>query len=151
MAVRVYTDGACKGNPGPGGWGAVILFPKKKQVMSGYCKETTNNRMELTAVIEAVQLVLSVGMKTITIHSDSAYVVNAVEKGWLDNWAFNGWKTKTEEDVKNADLWKKLHELMSYKYKAKINFIKVKGHSGDQYNEEADKIARREVDINNDF
>ncbi len=144
MKVRAYTDGACSGNPGPGGWAAVILFPSDRQEISGFEEDTTNNRMELRAAVETLKLVLSLGYTKIDIYSDSAYVVNAVKKEWLKKWGHNGWKTVGGEDVKNKDLWIRLVELLTRsRY---INFIKVKGHSGDKNNELVDKLAKREVE-----
>jgi len=144
MKVRAYTDGACSGNPGPGGWAAVILFPNDRQEISGYEPDTTNNRMELRAAVETLKLVLSLGYTKIDIYSDSAYVVNAVKKEWLKKWGHNGWKTVDGKDVKNKDLWVRLVELLSKS--RHINFIKVKGHSGDKNNELVDKLAKWEVE-----
>lgn len=144
MKVRAYTDGACSGNPGPGGWAAVILFPSDRQEISGYEEDTTNNRMELRAAVETLRLVLSLGYTKIDIYSDSAYVVNAVKKEWLKKWGHNGWKTVGGKDVKNKDLWLRLVELLTRSQY--INFIKVKGHSGDKNNELVDKLAKREVE-----
>lgn len=147
MKMRIYTDGACSGNPGPGGWGAVILFPKGKQEMSGFESQTTNNRMELKAVIEALKLTISLNHKSISVYSDSAYVVNAINNGWIKNWYNNGWKTVSKDDVKNKDLWIEMIELISNE-NINIEMIKVKGHSDNIYNNRCDEIARKEIKDN---
>jgi ribonuclease HI len=144
MKIRIFTDGACSGNPGPGGWAAIILFPNDRQEISGFEEDTTNNRMELRAAVEALKLTLSMGHSKIDIYSDSAYVVNAVKNNWIKKWGSNGWKTVGHEDVKNKDLWLKLVDLLD---RARdVNFIKVKGHSGDKNNERVDKLARKEIE-----
>lgn len=145
MKTRVYTDGACSSNPGPGGWGAIILLPTKNIKLSGYEFETTNNRMELKAIIRGLETCIQLKQKTIEIYSDSAYAVNAVNKGWLKLWRLNGWKTSSASEVKNKDLWEKL--LVILKLNLDLKFIKVKGHSGDTYNEMADKLARNKCEI----
>ena len=136
--VVIYTDGACSGNPGPGGWGAVLLYGEKIKEISGGEAETTNQRMELTAVIQALKVLKVSGWK-VTVYSDSAYIVNAFAQKWIDKWLKNGWKNSKKEDVANQDLWKELIEL------GKINRVeikKVKGHSGDRWNERCDELAR---------
>ncbi|MEH0831317.1 ribonuclease HI [Anaplasma bovis] len=139
--VTVYTDGACSGNPGPGGWGAVLLFDcGEERRVSGGCKETTNNRMELTAVIEA--LVVLDGKHDVCINTDSIYVKNGITS-WIHTWKLNGWKTSGKSAVKNVDLWMRLEELV---LRHNMEWKWVKGHSGDKYNEEADVLARREVE-----
>lgn len=144
MKIRAYTDGACSGNPGPGGWASIILLPHDKQEISGFEFDSTNNRMELKAVVETIRLALSMGYTRVDIYSDSAYVVNAVKKEWLKKWGHNGWQTVDGKPVKNKDLWLRLVELLSKsKY---INIIKIKGHSDDKNNDLADKLAKREVD-----
>ena len=143
MKVRIYTDGACSGNPGPGGWASVILFPNDIQEIKGYEYDTTNNRMELRAVIEALKVsthVLPNGK--FDVYTDSAYITNAINLGYLKKWKFNGWKTVQDTPVKNQDLWIKLDKLMKYHH---INLIKVKGHSDNEYNNRCDKMARNEV------
>lgn len=144
MKLRIFTDGACSDNPGPGGWAAVFCLKNGYKTISGNEKETTNNRMELIAVIEAIKKAKSKGFEDIEVHSDSAYVVNAVNKGWITNWKFNNWKTAKKDDVKNKDLWVQLDELISGENK--ITFIKVKGHSGNTFNEIADDLAVVERD-----
>lgn len=148
MKIRIFTDGACSENPGPGGWGAVFNTDNKCMTISGYELETTNNRMELKAVIEALKKVLSISKNTeYELYSDSAYVVNAINNGWISKWQLNGWKTTKLDDVKNKDLWEefrfnrnKAHSLGIY-----IKFIKIKGHSGNSFNEMVDKLAKAEV------
>lgn len=136
--VVIYTDGACSGNPGPGGWGAVLLFGGKSKEISGGEKETTNQRMELKAVIEALK-VLKVCDWDVTVYSDSAYIVNAFKQKWIDRWQVNGWKNSKKEPVANKDLWEELLELMQ---KNRVKIEKVKGHAGIEYNERCDELAR---------
>ena len=135
--VTIYTDGACSGNPGPGGWGAILMYRDQKKELSGFEADTTNNRMELRAVIEALN-----ALKTpcaAAIHTDSAYVCNAFHLGWLDNWRANGWKTASKRDVENQDLWRSLlQSLRPHTYE----FIKVKGHSDNPHNNRCDELAR---------
>lgn len=138
--VIIYTDGACSGNPGPGGWGTILMYKEYKKELSGGLKDTTNNVMEITAVLEGLK-----ALKTdceVEIYSDSAYVVNAFNNNWIDSWKKNGWKNSKKEDVKNKDLWQELDALAT-KYKAK--FIKVKGHSDNQYNNRCDELARSAI------
>jgi ribonuclease HI len=150
MKARIYCDGACSGNPGPGGWAGIILLPTEKLKISGNEKETTNNRMELRAALESIRAAILSGYTHIDVYSDSAYVVNAVKKEWLKKWAHNGWKTSNKDtsgelkDVKNRDLWEIMLRLTN-KYRD-INFVKVKGHAGDKYNEDVDMLARAEVE-----
>ena len=135
--VTIYTDGACSGNPGPGGWGAILMYQAQKKELSGFEPETTNNRMELRAVIEAVRaLKVSCSVK---IHTDSAYVCNAFHQHWLNNWQANGWKTASKRDVENQDLWR---ELLSVLNKHTYQFVKVKGHSDNPLNNRCDELAR---------
>ncbi len=134
--VTIYTDGACSGNPGPGGWGAILLFGEHERVITGYEKHTTNNRMELMAVIEA----LSVMKEPVhaSIHTDSAYIVNACNQDWLSGWIQRGWKTADKKPVKNQDLWERLVELTK---KHSVAFVKVKGHADDDLNNRVDGLA----------
>ncbi|HIT70659.1 MAG TPA: ribonuclease HI [Candidatus Scatovivens faecipullorum] len=134
--VTVYTDGACSGNPGPGGWGAILMYNENKKEISGAEKETTNNIMEITAVLEALKILKE--ECEVKIYSDSAYVVNAFNQGWIYNWRKNNWKTANKEPVKNKELWEKLYELTQ---KHKVEFIKVKGHSDNEYNNRCDYLA----------
>lgn len=145
MKIIAYTDGACSGNPGPGGWGAVVITPGDKFSISGFEFETTNNRMELRAAIEALKIAIDIEATHLAIYSDSAYVVNAVNNYWLENWTTNNWKTRTGQEVKNKDLW---IAFLGLKSKLKTKFIKVKGHSGNRYNDEADDLAKMEIQVN---
>lgn len=134
--ISIYTDGACSGNPGKGGWGALLIAGENKKEISGGEKETTNNRMELTAPIEALKLVKR--PCKIKLYSDSAYLVNAFTNGWLNNWQKNGWKTADKKDVKNRDLWEQIYKFTQIH---EIEWIKVKGHSDNEYNNLCDKLA----------
>lgn len=134
--VTIYTDGACSGNPGKGGWGAILMCKGKMKEISGGEKETTNNRMELTAPIEALKLLKK--PCNVKIYSDSAYLINAFTNGWIYNWFKNGWKTADKKDVKNKELW---IEIYNYTKIHKIEWIKVKGHSDNEYNNRCDKMA----------
>ena len=138
--VSIYTDGACSGNPGKGGWGAVLVYNGTEKEMSGYEAETTNNRMELTAVIEALKALKK--ECDITIYTDSRYVMDGVQE-WMPNWKLNGWKTTNKKSpVKNVELWQILDSLLS---KHKIKWVWVKGHNGHPENERVDKLARDEA------
>lgn len=139
--VIVYTDGACSGNPGPGGWGAVLIYKGKEKEISGAIKATTNNIMEITAVIEALKLLKY--PCEVKIHSDSSYVVNCFNQGWIYNWKKNGWRTSSKEPVKNQELWKELCQLTTIH---KTTFIKVKGHSDNAYNNRCDELARKAIE-----
>jgi ribonuclease HI len=151
MAVRLFTDGACSENPGPGGWAVVIESSDGavEDVISGYDIETTNNKMELTAVIQAYKKVLDLKVHDprdeteYEIVSDSAYVVNAVTHDWIGRWSMNGWKNSKGEKVKNIGLWNEFLTLhkMAKSAKLSVKFKKVKGHSGNMLNEVADKVA----------
>lgn len=133
--VVIYTDGACKGNPGEGGWGAVIEFEESTKKLYGYENNTTNNRMEITAAINAIK---SLKIKSnVVIHTDSKYLMNGIND-WINNWKNNNWKTSTKKDVKNVDLWKAIDDLSS-EHSIKWNW--VKGHSGNPGNEMADDLA----------
>ena len=112
--ISVYTDGACSNNPnGPGGWAATIHYEDRYDIISGYSLCTTNNRMELMAVVKAIKTLLSKGHTNIIISSDSAYVVNGINKGWVHEWEKNGWRTKSNSELANADLWQELHEYIT--------------------------------------
>ena len=138
MKYTIYTDGACSGNPGPGGWGAVIFDEKNKQRnISGKVKETTNNRMELLAPIMALKKIKS--MSNVMIFTDSTYVKNGITE-WIKKWEKNGWKSSNKKPVKNKDLWVKLSDLCE---KNKIIWKWVKGHSNNKYNNLADELATR--------
>lgn len=135
--VTIYTDGACSGNPGPGGWGAILLYQDQRKELSGFEAATTNNRMELTAVIEAIRALKA--PCELSIHTDSAYVCNAFQNGWLDNWSSNGWKTASKRTVENQDLWLALLEALR---PHKFQFVKVKGHADNPLNNRCDELAR---------
>lgn len=139
--VVIYTDGACSGNPGPGGWGAILMYKDNKKEISGGKKDTTNNVMELTAVIEGLKL-LKFSCK-VKLYSDSAYVVNAFNQKWIDGWLKNGWKNASKEPVKNKELWQELYDLIQ---KHEVQFIKVKGHSDNEYNNRCDELARKAIE-----
>ena len=132
---RIYTDGACSGNPGKGGWAAVILNGNSIEKISGSAENTTNNRMELMALISALKFVKD---QNLEIFTDSKYAKDGIEK-WIINWKKNGWKTSNKEDVKNKDLWIELDKLNK---KKKIKWTWVKGHAGDKYNSLADELAK---------
>ena len=134
--VTIYTDGACSGNPGPGGWGAVLMYQDAKKEMSGAEKDTTNNRMELFAAISALRALKE--PCEVELYSDSAYLCNAVNENWLFDWKEKNWRTANKKDVKNVDLWEELIKLMEIH---KITFIKVKGHADNEYNNRCDKLA----------
>ena len=142
--VNVYTDGACSGNPGAGGWAAVFSLEKSLKIISGNEKTTTNNRMELMAVIKAVEIASKKGIEKLIINSDSSYVVNAINCGWIEVWKSKGWMNAKKEEVKNVDLWKRLDSLLS-SGSIKVLLVKVKGHNGVVLNEIADGRAREEV------
>ncbi len=138
--VIIYTDGACSGNPGAGGWGAVLIHGEKKREISGFDPITTNNKMELTAVIKALSE-LKKPCK-VELYSDSAYVVNAITQNWLNGWKNNGWLGSDKKPVKNQDLWKELDALIN---KHEVNFNKVKGHSDNELNNRCDALATGEI------
>ena len=138
--VSIYTDGACKGNPGPGGWGALLLWGGREKELFGGDPATTNNRMELTAVIRALES-LKRGC-AVAVYTDSQYVKNGIES-WIHGWKKNGWKTSDRKPVKNADLWRELDELS---IRHAIRWHWVKGHNNHAGNERADALANRGVD-----
>ena len=134
--VDIYTDGACRGNPGKGGWGAILVYGTKTKEMSGGEKNTTNNRMELTGAIEALSILKEPCEVTLT--SDSKYLVDAISKGWLDSWRKNGWRKADRSDVLNVDLWQKLIVQLE---RHKVTFVWVHGHAGHEFNERCDVLA----------
>ncbi len=138
--VTLYTDGACSGNPGAGGWGAVLLFGDHKKELSGGEAETTNNRMELMAVIQGLSKLKY--PCEVEIYSDSAYVVNAFNQNWLDSWEKNGWRKADNKPVLNADLWQSLLALTRVHT---VQFRKVKGHSDNELNNRCDELARAAI------
>ena len=133
--VTIYTDGACSGNPGKGGWGAILIYAKEKKYMSGSKQLTTNNQMELTATIEALKAILK--PSNIALYTDSQYVKNGITS-WIFNWKKNGWKPANKKPVANKDLWIELDKYVDFH---SVNWFWVKGHSGDHYNEIADELA----------
>lgn len=141
--VDIYTDGACSGNPGPGGWAAVLLYKGTKKEISGFEENTTNNRMELKAVIEALKA-LKRPCK-VNLYSDSSYVINAFKEGWLEKWQKNNWQKSDKTPVENQELWK---ELLKASKTHQINWIKVKGHADNEYNNLCDKLATEQIKKN---
>jgi ribonuclease HI len=138
--VQIFTDGACRGNPGPGGWGVLLRFGGQEKTLFGGEQDTTNNRMELTAVIEALGALKR--PCDVTLTSDSTYVLKGIQE-WMPNWKKRGWKTASKKPVKNVDLWKKLDVLI---VEHKIDWQWVKGHSGHPENELADQLANQGID-----
>lgn len=134
--INIYTDGACSGNPGKGGWGAVLVYKGTEKEISGGSADTTNNRMELTAVIEALKQLKEVCNVTLT--TDSKYVCDAVTKGWVYSWKKNGWKKADKKPALNVDLWEELLPLLE---KHNVTFNWVKAHNGHPYNERCDRLA----------
>ena len=137
--IYIYTDGACKGNPGPGGWGALLIYKEHKKEINGFSKDTTNNIMELTAVIESLLIIKQ--KSGITIITDSNYVKDGITK-WIANWKKKGWKTSNKKPVKNKDLWKKLDDLRN---NHNIKWEWVRGHTGNPGNEKADQLANEAI------
>ena len=137
--IKIYTDGACKGNPGVGGWGAIIMQEEKKIELFGGENETTNNRMELMAVIMALKKISS--NLELTIYTDSTYVQKSISE-WIKNWKVNNWRSSSKKPVKNKDLWIELDEAVGSR---KINWEWVKGHAGNEGNEKADELANQGV------
>lgn len=137
--IEIYTDGACSGNPGPGGWGAIILYNNDSSTLSGGEKLTTNNRMEITAIIKSLEIIEE--NSEIKIYTDSKYVINGITN-WIKAWKENDWISSNKKVVKNVDLWKNLDLLVQKKI---ISWQWVKGHSGNKMNEKVDKIARNEL------
>lgn len=138
--VIIYTDGACSGNPGPGGWGSILMMGENRKEISGGKKDTANNVMELTAVIEALKL-LKRPCK-VDLYSDSAYVVNAFLQNWILGWIKNGWKNSSKEEIKNKELWQELFSLTKIH---DVTFHKVKGHADNEYNNRCDELARNAI------
>ncbi len=138
--VVIYTDGACRGNPGPGGWGVVLIAGRHRKTLHGGELDTTNNRMELTAAIEALNALK--GSRRVLLHTDSKYVKDGIES-WLPNWKARGWKTANKQPVKNQDLWQALDQATS---RHDVTWKWVRGHTGNAGNEEADALANRGID-----
>lgn len=141
--VTIYTDGACSGNPGAGGWGAVLFYKDNMKEISGYDPNTTNNQMELIAAINALDK-LKVACD-VDLYSDSAYLINAFKQDWITKWQLNGFKNANKKPVQNVELWQKLIEFNSFH---KINWIKVKGHADNKYNNRCDELATGEISKN---
>lgn len=141
--VELYTDGACSYNPGPGGYGIVLKYMDVKKEFSGFCENTTNNRMEITAVIEGFKLLKE--PCDVTVYSDSAYTLNAFLEGWLDNWQKNNWRTAGKKPVLNVDLWQELLEVIK---PHSVTWIKVKGHADNELNNRCDALARKQIEDN---
>jgi ribonuclease HI len=142
--LAIYTDGACSGNPGAGGWGVVMIYGSQIKELSGFESDTTNNRMELTAVISGLA---AIKKKTPTaVYTDSKYIVDAINKGWLRNWIKNNWKNSQKKEVANQDLWRQLLELTA---KHKPRYIWVKGHADNKYNNRCDDLAVTEIKKHN--
>ncbi len=137
--ITVYTDGACSGNPGPGGWGAILIWNGKEKVLSGGDAQTTNNRMEMQAVIEALKALNK--PCTVSIHSDSALIINAMTKGWIENWQKKGWRKADKKPVENRELWEQMLKAME---PHEVNWVKVKAHVGIELNERVDQLAVKE-------
>jgi len=135
--VQIYTDGACSGNPGPGGWGCVLIYGPNRKQLHGAQADTTNQRMELMAAIAALEALKE--PCRVDLYSDSAYLINAFNRRWLDNWQKNGWLNSKKQPVENQDLW---HSLLAAAALHEINWLKVKGHAGDELNELCDTLAR---------
>lgn len=134
--VTIYTDGACSGNPGPGGYGAILIYNGKEKEISGGEKNTTNNKMEMMAVIKALEVLKE--KCDVEVYSDSAYVVNSINNKWVYSWKKNNWIKSDKTKAKNIELWEELLKLISFH---KVKFIKVKGHADNEYNNRCDKLA----------
>lgn len=139
--VDIYTDGACRGNPGKGGWGAVLVYNGREKELSGGERETTNNRMELTAAIKSLACLRE--PCEVTLYSDSKYLVDAITKGWVYSWKSKGWKKADKSPALNVDLWEELLALLDVH---KVEFVWVKGHDGHAYNERCDTLATSYAD-----
>ena len=137
--VEIYTDGACSGNPGMGGWGAILVYNGREKEICGSEAQTTNNRMELTAVIEALKALKE--PCSVTLTTDSKYVCDAINQEWVYNWKRNGWRKADKKPALNVDLWEELLALLE---KHSVKFVWVKGHNGNAYNERCDKLAVNE-------
>lgn len=141
--IEIYTDGACSGNPGPGGWGAILIYNGIIKEISGYEAHTTNNRMELLGPIKALEKLKE--PCSVKIYTDSSYLCDAFNKGWIEKWQKNGWKTSNKQPVENQDLWLQLIDLVG---KHKVQWVKVKGHSDNEMNNRCDQLARQAIKDN---
>ena len=135
--IAVYTDGACSGNPGPGGWGSVLIYQGREKELSGFEPNTTNNRMELTAVINGLSALKTTAVPVI-VYTDSKYIVDAINQHWLDNWQNKGWRNAAKQPVANRDLWE---QIIALNTKYQPQYIWVKGHSTNTYNNRCDALA----------
>lgn len=138
--VVIYTDGACSGNPGPGGWGTILMYKDTKKEISGGKKDTTNNIMELTAALEGLKMLKY--PCEVDLYSDSAYLVNGFSQGWIYNWQKNNWQTADKKPVKNKEIWQEIYNLTKIH---KVKFIKVKGHADNEFNNRCDELARNAI------
>lgn len=144
--VELYTDGACSGNPGPGGYGIVLRYKGIEKEFSGFADNTTNNRMEITAVVKGFKLLKE--PCEVTVYSDSAYTLNAFLLGWIENWQQNNWKTAGKKPVLNVDLWQELLDVIK---PHKVTWIKVKGHADNELNNRCDALARKQIELNTNW
>lgn len=140
--VEIYTDGACSNNPGKGGWAAILIYNGHEKVISGGEPNTTNNRMELKSIIEALKILKE--KCEVTVYSDSAYAINPFLNNWINGWIKNNWKSSDKNEIKNIDLWKLLLEQVNSHV---VSFVKVKGHSDNEFNNRCDKLARKEISL----
>lgn len=139
--VDIYTDGACSGNPGPGGWAAILMYGRHRKELSGAEADTTNQRMELRAAVEGLKALRR--PVRVRLHSDSAYLINAFSQGWIERWQRNGWQTAAKKPVSNKDLWQQLLQAAA---PHEVEWVKVKGHADDEWNNRADALARAAVE-----
>ncbi|KLU62156.1 ribonuclease HI [Peptococcaceae bacterium CEB3] len=138
--VEIYTDGACSGNPGPGGWGAILLYEGREKELSGYEAATTNQRMELTAACQALEALKR--PCRVRLYSDSAYLINAFRQNWFAGWQRNGWLNSKKKPVENSDLWR---ALLAQAQRHEVEWLKVKGHADNAFNNRCDALARDEI------
>ncbi|WP_240986875.1 ribonuclease HI [Acididesulfobacillus acetoxydans] len=138
--VEIYTDGACSGNPGPGGWGAILLYEGREKELSGYEAATTNQRMELTAACQALGTLKR--PCRVRLYSDSAYLINAFRQNWFAGWLRNGWLNSKKKPVENSDLWR---DLLAQAQRHEVEWLKVKGHADNAFNNRCDALARDEI------
>ena len=138
--VIIYTDGACSGTPGPGGWGTILMYKNTKKEISGAKNNTTNNVMELTAALEGLKMLKF--PCEVELYSDSAYLVNGFSQGWIYNWQKNNWQTSDKKPVKNKEIWQEIYNLTKIH---KVKFIKVKGHADNEFNNRCDELARNAI------
>lgn len=138
--VIIYTDGACSGNPGPGGWGTILMYKDTKKEISGAKNNTTNNVMELTAALEGLKMLKF--PCEVELYSDSAYLVNGFSQGWIYNWQKNNWQTADKKTVKNKEIWQEIYNLTKIH---QVKFIKVKGHADNEFNNRCDELARNAI------